>query len=46
MPYQFQCDECGCREYADVECLGEDEYGEFIDYICAECGTITRIYYE
>jgi hypothetical protein len=40
---KFQCRECGCSEYSDIEGFGEDENGEFTDYICAECGLITRV---
>lgn len=40
----FRCDECGSYEYADKEGWGEDEFGEFIDYWCAECGSLVRVY--
>ncbi len=45
MIYDFQCEECGCTEYVDTEGSGKGEYGEFEDYICSECRSITRIYY-
>lgn len=41
---RFQCEECGNLEYLDKEGSGEDEYGEFEDYIC-QCGYITRVHY-
>lgn len=41
---RFQCEECGCREYLDIEGSGKDEVGEFQDYVCDECGGITRVY--
>lgn len=41
---RFQCEECGCYEYADIEGWGEDENGEFTAYICTECGHVTNIY--
>lgn len=41
---RFQCEECFCYEYVDIEGSGEDNHGEFEDYVCAECGHITRIY--
>ncbi|KRU40040.1 hypothetical protein [Clostridium sporogenes] len=44
--FRFQCCECGCSEYADIEGFGEDEYGEFTDYVCTECGAITRVSYK
>jgi len=40
--FRFQCCECGCTEYGDIEEFGEDEYGEYTDYLCAECGATTR----
>ena len=43
---RFQCEECGNNEYADIEGSGEDKVGEFQDYVCKECGHITRIYDE
>lgn len=45
MSIRFQCEECGSYEYSDMEGFGEDEFGEFEDYVCSECGTITRVYY-
>jgi uncharacterized Zn finger protein len=39
-----QCDECGNNEHFDIEGFGEDEGGNFTDYICEECGQILRIY--
>lgn len=42
---RFQCEECGCYEYLDKEGFGEDEIGEFEDYVCLDCGSITKIYY-
>ena len=42
---RFQCEECGSLYWADKEGSGEDEYGEFEDYVC-ECGYITRIYFD
>lgn len=43
---KFQCEECLCHEYLDIEGSGEDDCGEFTDYICKECCHITRIYDE
>jgi len=43
---RFQCQECGCSKYANIEGWGEDEIGTFTEYICDECGEITRIYDE
>ncbi|NCI19911.1 hypothetical protein EJM73_08355 [Clostridium botulinum] len=41
----FQCDDCGCKEYLDIEGSGVDECGNgFSDYWCKECGELTRIY--
>lgn len=40
----FQCEECSSAEYLDIEGSGEDELGEFTDYVCKECGHITRVY--
>lgn len=42
---EFQCEECFDTEYIDTYGSGEDEIGEFEDYICKECGHITRAYY-
>lgn len=41
----IECEECFCtgmdfEEYGS----GEDESGEFTDYICNECGHINRVY--
>lgn len=41
---EFLCDECGCRDYQDIEGWGSDEYGEFADYWCSECSSLVRIY--
>lgn len=41
---RFQCDECGSLTYVDKEGSGEDDNGEFEDYVC-ECGYITKIYF-
>lgn len=40
---RFQCEECGSLDYIDKEGCGEDDNGEFEDYVC-ECGHITRVY--
>lgn len=42
----FTCSECGSREYADIEGSGYDVSGEFIDYYCADCDILVRIYDE
>lgn len=39
-----QCDECGNNSGFDTEGWGEDEFGEFTDYICEECGAIFRVH--
>lgn len=39
------CEECGAellQEYGS----GNNEYGEFADYECFECGALTRFYEE
>jgi hypothetical protein len=41
---KFQCDECGSSIYIDKEGSGEDDNGEFEDYVC-ECGYVTRVYF-
>jgi len=41
---RFQCEECGCYRYADIEGSGEDENGEFTAYVCEDCCHITVIY--
>lgn len=43
---KFQCEECGCYRYIDREGSGKDEFGEFEDCVCEDCGHITRIYYK
>ncbi|NCI19751.1 hypothetical protein EJM73_08945 [Clostridium botulinum] len=43
---RFQCEECGSYRYLDREGSGEDEFGEFEAYSCADCDYITKIYYE
>lgn len=44
MGENFQCEECFSTEFHDREGSGEDENGEFTDYVCEECDHITRIY--
>ncbi|MCC5439789.1 hypothetical protein [Clostridium botulinum] len=41
---RFQCEECGCYRYVDIEGSGEDENGEFTAYVCEDCCHITVIY--
>ena len=36
-----QCGECGSNRL-ELEEIGEDEYGQYEDYICEECGETTR----
>lgn len=43
---RFQCEECGCNDYLDIEGWGTDEVSEFADYVCEDCGHITRVYVE
>ncbi|MEQ8154625.1 MAG: hypothetical protein ABRQ25_07050 [Clostridiaceae bacterium] len=43
---RFKCEKCGCRDYSDVEGFGQDEKGEYTDYVCAECGHVTTLYDE
>lgn len=40
----FQCEECGCSRYVDIEGSGKDKKGEFVAYVCEDCGHITKIY--
>lgn len=36
-----QCNECGGHSL-ELEAFGTDEYGEYEDYVCNDCGEITR----
>lgn len=40
----FQCEECFDNEYIEIVGSGMDSKGGFIDYECAECHHINRIY--
>lgn len=41
---KFICDECGCREYHDIEGWGSDEFGEYAEFWCNDCDSRVRIY--
>lgn len=35
-----QCKECGCTDL-EFEGCGNDQYGEYEEYVCNECGEST-----